>query len=645
MTHQEEAQLSYRLFNTYRNDSKRQEWLDERIRDYQFAMGQQWTGEESKELLSRGQVDYVWNHIHPFLRHYESLLTSRVPEAQLIPAGDVEKTLVSLMGDVLKYILQISYWPQQFRRAMKSMLHKGLGWIWVQVDPFSSGGMGDIRTVYLNVQDVYVPQNASDIFFDDAEALIISRVIPLSDAQKLYSKVRSDLERAAFTGLDDSEYKTVAYAEEGRTAPLGPQETGGVPEFKNVRVIHRFTKERRKVWQIWNELTGETRIVEQEPRETDLEMGELFSAPYFETRVRMVTSAGPNVYIDEEYLPMEHWPLIPFIYEDTENPYPIGAVTLYKGMQKLLNKFCSVMLLHVQLSAALRVMAEKGSIDLEKWQSNFPLPGSINEYNPGHAPPTIVQITPIAGAMFQLAEDIKRELSYETASMPFHQGSSEQIAPTYSQTLLQHEESQRRMSPVIQQVDMSIQRMYEVMLQMVPYVYTDYRLLTIIDSESMEVRSFSINEEKRDQQTGEVLRVLNDVTKFKARVFVRTGSSIEPSRTAYLTLFSQLSRQFPIFAKYALQFLDVPFRNQMIHELDENQQLRQLVQQYGQQLQEFQQLVDSLEIAVRDRDRKVELQKLKAATTELLADFQMRLQTQAAIAKTQTREVTRAERS
>ena len=637
MTHEEEAQFSYRLFTAYRND--RQEWLEKRIKDAEFAMGQQWTEEESQDLKRNGQVDYVWNRIKPMLNYYESLLTSRIPEAQLIPTGDSDKELVPLISHIIKYILYISYWPLQFKRVMKSTTHKGLGWLWAYPDPFSSAGMGDLKVGYVNIQDVFVPKDASEIFFDDAEALILSRILPLVDAQRLYPSVKTPLERMAFSGRDDSEYEAtlVGESEMGalggpvRTETTGPQQASGVPEFKNVRILHRFTKERRKIWKVMNQWTGEIlREEETEPVEEELSPDEMV-APFFETRIRIITSAGPQVYIGEEILPIEHWPLIPFVYEDTENPYPISAVTLLAGQQKLLNKFCSLILLNVQLSSALRWLLQEGSVDMADWQKNAALPGALLTYKQGYEKPQVVQISPVSGAMFAIAEDIKREISYESAAMPFHQGSSEKIPPTYSQSLMLREESVQRMGGMIQMVDMSIQRLYEVLLGLIPRVYNRYRLLSIIDFESGQPETMEINNPQRDQETGQILEILNDVTKFRARVMIRTGSSIEPSRIAYLNLFAQLSQQFPVFAKYMIKFMDFPGAKELARELDENAQLKQMVEAYGKNLEQMQEMLQSLEIEVRDRDRKVEIHKMRAALAPAIADYKAFLQTQQAI--------------
>lgn len=646
MTHQKEAELSYRLFCTYRNS--RQEWLDERIAEQQFAMGQMWTTEESKMLKDRGQVDYVWNRIYPYLRHYESLLTGRTPEAKLIPTGDVEKDLVLVMNDVMDYILHISYWPQQFRRTVKSLLTKGVGWMWIYADPFSSGGLGDVKVEYVNVQDVYVPEDSAGVLFSDAEAIILSRIIPLRDAKLLYPGYGSDMEREAFEGRDDTEHKKSMMGEKERQDSFGPQETAGSPEFKNIRIIHRYTKERKKVWRLLNSMTGEELEFDKEPVVGSVlpEEGaygvEWEKAAYIVTHIKEVTSAGTNVYIGENVLPLEDWPLIPFLYDDPECPYPISAVTLHKGQQKLLNRFASLSLAGVQHSMGPKIIAKEGSIDKGTWQKEFSLPNSVNIIRGGYEPKDvqIVQISPIPAAMFNMMEEIKREISFETASSAMHQGSSEGIPPTLGQTQTLQEESTRRMSPVIQQVDISIQRMYEVMLQMIPVVYDNYRVLTIIDSDNLEPRRVEINAEQRDEETLEVVETLNDIRKFRARVMVRTGSSVEPSRVANLMLFSQLAQQFPDMAKYVFRYMDIPNARQLEREFDENAKLKQVVETYKDQMEELQQLLGQLQEAVTDEKEKVKLQKIQSKLDALYVRAEARIQ----IAEAQQKEQPKPEK-
>ena len=651
MTHREEAELSYRLFCTYRGS--RQDWLDTRIAESKFAAGEQWTTEEAKQLKARGQVDYVWNRIYPYLRHYESLLTGRIPEAKLIPAGDVDKELVVVMNDVMKYILHISYWPQQFRRTVRSLLSKGMGWMWIHKDPFSSGGLGDVKVEYVNVQDVYVPEDAADIFFDDSESILVSRIIPLADAKLLYPGHGSDMDREAFEGRDDTDHETDTVGEKGRIDVAGPQQTAGNPEFKNIRIIHRYMKRRMKIWRVLNSVSGEElEIGEKEPVITqfaDIENGEFGEewekAAYIVTRIREITSAGTNVHIGEIMLPIEDWPLVPFVYEDNECPYPISAVTLHKGQQKLLNRVASLTLAGMQHNMGPKIITQDGAIDVGVWQKTFSLPNSINKVNAGYNPRDIqvVQISPIPAAMFNMMDVITRELAFETASSPMNQGSSEGMPPTLGQTQTLREESMQRMTPVIQQVDMSIQRMYEVMLQMIPYVYSNFRVLTIIDSDSMEPRRVQINEQKlSDKEPYEVVDVLNDVRKFRSRVIVKTGSSVEPSRIANLMLFTQLMQQFPtpVLAKYVLQYMDLPNSKQIMAEMDENVQLKQVVETYQGQMKELQQLVGQLKDAVTNEKEKVKLEKIQSDLDALYVRAEARMQ----IAEAQWKEISKPKR-
>ncbi len=632
MTHIEEAELSYRLFCTY--CASRQEWLDKRIAEAKFAAGEQWTTEEADQLKARGQVDYVWNRIYPYLRHYESLLTGRTPEAKLIPAGDVDKKLVVVMNDVMKYILHISYWPQQFRRTVRSLLSKGMGWMWIHKDPFSSGGLGDVKVDYVNVQDVYVPEDAAGIFFDDAESILVSRIIPLPDAKMLYPGHGAEMDSEAFEGRDDTDHVTNTVGEKGREDVQGPQQTSGSPEFKNIRIIHRYTKKRMKVWRLLNSRTGEELEVEKEPV-VDIpfpEEGEYGieweKAAYIVTKMREITSAGTNIHIGEVVLPVEDWPLVPFTYEDNENPYPISAVTLHKGQQKLLNRVASLTLAGMQHNMGPKIIAKEGAIDVGTWQQTFSLPNSINIVKGGYEPKDvqIVQISPIPAAMFNMMDVITRELAFETASSAMHQGSSEGIPPTLGQTQTLREESTQRMSPVIQQVDMSIQRMYEVMLQMIPYVYSNYRVLSIIDSDSMEPRRVEINSEQLDPNTYEVVEVLNDISKFRSRVVVRTGSSVEPSRIANLMLFTQLMQQFPMLAKYVIQYMDLPNSQQIMAEVDENAQLKQVVETYKDQMGELQQVMNQLQDSVTDEKEKVKLAKIQSKLDALYVRAEAQIQ-------------------
>lgn len=636
----EEAQRSMTLFSTYKRE--RQEWLNDRIREQKFAYGEQWTDKEAAGLKARGQVDYVINRTWPHIKRLRSMLTSRTPEAQIVPAGESPPELISLLNQLLKYILKESYWGVQFRRVVNSMIMKSLGWVWVHVDPFASEGRGDIKATYLNITDVYVPPDASDIFFDDARAILISRVIPVKDAKDLYPDVsEKEWQRVQFPGnVEQTEHQTSdQVAEEGRTEPIGKQPFAGADETMNVRIIHRFEKKRVKVTRIIDNVSGQDREVEGEVEKVEIHETK---ATFLKTQVRMVTSAGEDVYVQEEVLPIEHWPVIPFPFEEVENPYPPGAVTQFEGVQKLINKYFALILLNVQLAGSPKWMFEEGSIDESVWQENAALPGALLPYKRGTQPPTPIQGAAISQGMFALLQELKDEFSFETGTFEFHQGAQDRskMPPTYSQTLAAQEQSVQRMGPMVANVDAGLQRMYEVILQMVPSVYSEFRLLPIIDEDSGVLQTIPINAPDEKSPESGLLDVLTDVTKFKAYVHVRTGSTVEPSRVAYLTLMQQMAAQNPIFMKYMVSFMDVPFRSQMMQEMDENAQLRQMADDYEGQVKQLQDFIDSLDRSLVEKDRKVELAQFRATLVKQAADHKIALAEIRAREKraTQTRE-------
>lgn len=634
----QEARLSHKLLTTYKQD--REQWLTDRIAEEKFAYGEQWTKKQAETLKSRGQVTNIFNRTLPHVKHQRSMLTSRTPEAQIISAGKSEPEIVSLLTQLLKYILYGSYWGVQYRRVINSMLMKSMGWIWVHEDPYSSEGRGDIKVEYVNIQDVYVPANSSGIFFDDAPSLILSRVVSLETAKQFYQDFgisSKDWDRVKISADQDTKYEgTDTYAAHERQEQIGPQSGTGVEEVENVRIIQRFVKEKKRVTRIVNSATNETREIEGNVKDEDIDRLTEVASSFIRSQVRVITTAGEDLYITDEVLPIEHFPLIPFVYEDVENPYPLGAVTTTKDIQILINKFVALVLLNIQLQSAMRLLYEEGSIkdkDLDRWA----LPGAKIPFARGRTPPIVVQTTAISQGMFSMLEKLESEFSFETGTFEFHQGSQAGMPNTYSQTLAAQEQTVQRLSPIVANVDASIQRMYEVVLQLIPTVYSEYRMLPIVDEDSGMLSTFEVNRPESPQS--EMLDILTDVTKFKAFVRVKTGSTIEPSRTAYLSLMMQMASQDPVFSKYAIELMDVPFRKQLIQEMDENAKLKQMAEEYEQQVKQLENFIDSLDRSIMEKDRKVELAEFratleiqardhKAALVEMRARAQARQETQ-----------------
>ena len=71
------------IFKSYSN--KRELWAEQAQEDAEFRLGRQWTQQQEKTLLERGQAPLVVNRIHPAVEAAKALLTSGKPQFRVSP--------------------------------------------------------------------------------------------------------------------------------------------------------------------------------------------------------------------------------------------------------------------------------------------------------------------------------------------------------------------------------------------------------------------------------------------------------------------------------------------------------------------------------------------------------------------------------
>ena len=59
------AKEIYRGWNDIDKGEDRNEWIGRWRKNWDFRIGNQWTGDESKDLKNNGMIDYVVNRLRP----------------------------------------------------------------------------------------------------------------------------------------------------------------------------------------------------------------------------------------------------------------------------------------------------------------------------------------------------------------------------------------------------------------------------------------------------------------------------------------------------------------------------------------------------------------------------------------------------
>ena len=91
-------------------------------------------------------------------------------------------------------------------------------------------------------------------------------------------------------------------------------------------------------------------------------------------RVQMCVIMGDKHLYSRE-LPIEGYPIVPFMGLHTRTPYPQSDVRMIKGLQEYINKMRSLIVAHATTSTNTRILVPEGSVDMSEFEQKWAQPG------------------------------------------------------------------------------------------------------------------------------------------------------------------------------------------------------------------------------------------------------------------------------
>tara|TARA_R100000152_G_C6782309_1_gene219852 strand:+ start:37856 stop:40219 length:2364 start_codon:yes stop_codon:yes gene_type:complete len=256
------AEETKRLFDLYKR--KREHWETQAREDQEYRLGRQWTQEQEKVLKSRGQAPIVVNRIHPAVETAKAMLSANRPSFKVSPREDSDTKVANVLNALLSYMYDLSDGRSVIRQAIDDYYVTGLGYVMVYQNPQADDGKGEVMIKDIDPLDVYVDPNCRDMFFDDAENIIISRNFTKEQAKALYPQYENAIDAA--TGSYESDQIFTGNTDNtGLTFPgdVDTLESDGESEY--VRGYERYYKVSENMYRVFERYTGkEYRFDEEE---------------------------------------------------------------------------------------------------------------------------------------------------------------------------------------------------------------------------------------------------------------------------------------------------------------------------------------------------------------------------------------------
>jgi len=649
--------------------NKRELWAQQAQEDAEFRLGRQWTAEQQRILLERGQAPLVVNRIHPAVEAAKALLTSGKPQFRVSPREDSDNKVAQVFNGLLEYMWYISDGTQALRNTIDDYYTMGMGAMMCYIDPLKDFGRGEVVIKDIDPLDVYIDPNSRERLGDDAENIIVSRMFTKEQAMRMYPQYenaiktsQSDLhsDRPTTTRIDD---KGIVFPED--TSTKTDNSWGSNSEY--IRGYERYYKvwvkrfhiknnidkreevliedemeeylarpaikingqpitDPKKAEGIINQLTQQYDQAVQKAEMEDVDppqmpnieqvtFADLMNEGLIETvsvpvqRVKMCVIMGDK-YLYSRILPMEHYPVVLFMNIHTRTPYPVSDVRMVKDMQEYINKTRSLIIAHATTSTNTKILIPSGSVDMQDFEQRWAQPGVAIEVDMDGGAPQPIQPTPLPNTLYQNEQVAKTDIDHALGLYELMQGNAQAAPHTYKATVALDEFGQRKIKSKLQDIETGLVRLARVAIPLMQQLYQAEKVIRIIQPNN-SMSEVAINQKLYDDKTGEV-EVINDISRGSFDVVVITGSTLPTNRFAQLEMYMDAYEKGIIDKKEVLKKTEVFDMEGVLERTDQVGQLQGQLQGAQEEIKKLKGDMQTREREIYHAKQKAELEKFKS---------------------------------
>ena len=326
-------------------------------------------------------------------------------------------------------------------------------------------------------------------------------------------------------------------------------------------------------------------------------------------RVQMCVIMGDKHLYSRE-LPIENYPIVPFMSLHTRTPYPQSDVRMIKGLQEYINKMRSLIVAHATTSTNTKILVPEGSVDMNEFEQKWAQPGVAIPYDPTDGAPMPVQPTPLPNELYSGEQVAKQDIDHQLGLYEMMMGNSQAAPQTYKATISLDEFGQRKIKSKLADIEAGLSKVAQAAIPLMQELYTTEKVFRVIQPNN-SLSEYVINKRLVDDKTGEI-EVFNDITIGKYDVIYLSGSTLPSNRYAELEFYMDAYQKGLVDRIEVLKKTEVFDMEGVLQRTD---QISQLQAQLQQSIDEIKKLKGDLQ--TRDREsvnlrKRIEVEKFKS---------------------------------
>jgi len=623
-----EAELSRRLSDEYQSSAEdyrqnQKEWA-------QFALAEQWDPTVKARLEDRGHAPIEFNYITAGVEQAVAHLTASSPGFTATGRDDSDTKKGRMFANYLAYLWYLSDGNLELKQAIYDYFVKGMGYLYIYSDPNADWGRGELKFKFVDTWEVVTSPSSKHRLQDDAHHQIIKKIVTKDEFMDDMPGYEWVFEKGAVP-ISGTMTPTSTRESGNGSKIFFPDEIidGSVDRYA---LVTRLTKIRKKVYRIYDVANdAETLMDEDQYAEAQqdpeflqmLQAQALKVAHFFQPRIRQIVSFG-DVFLYKRVIPVSYSTLIPLPNKHTGSPYPLSDVALTIVVQEFLNKLLSLFVAYVQTLVSMKLLVPKGSTPgktIDEIADEWKRPDAVIEYDPSIGVPTVPPMSPMGPEIVQLIMMAKHMIEYQFGIFESSMG-GQQAAETFRGTMAVDEFGQRRMKSKLRDIEMSLTRVGQVLLEWSQSFYTIEKFYKVLMPDG-ETAEGTINQRSADRQAA-TIETMNDITVGRYDVMVVSGSTLPSNRWAEWEVYKEAYTLKLIDKEETLKKSEI-FDTEGV--LERTGEMQQLSGQLQQALTQIEDLEGDLQTAQREstHDRKrVEIEKFKTRLQDVIMNIELK---------------------
>mgnify|MGYP003132850335 CR=1 FL=1 len=326
-------------------------------------------------------------------------------------------------------------------------------------------------------------------------------------------------------------------------------------------------------------------------------------------RIKMCVVIG-DTFLYSRILPVEKYPIIPFMNIHTRTPYPTSDVRMVKGIQEFINKTRSLIVAHATTSTNVKILVPEGSVDMKEFEEKWSQPGVAIAFDPTDGAPMPVQPSPLPNELYHNETTAKSDIDHQLGLYEMMMGNTAAAPQTYKATISLDEFGQRKIKSKLADIEAGLTRVAQVAIPLMQQLYTTRKIFRVVQPNN-SLSEYVINKQLVDDKTDEV-QVINNITVGKYDVVYVAGSTLPSNRYAELEFYMDAYQKGIIDRQEVLKKTEV-------FDMEGVMQRTDIIAQLQQQLESAQEQIKGLKGDLQTRDReavnlrkKVEVEKFKS---------------------------------